>query len=277
MRKHLFMRKKALITVIGTSSLLLSVSINPVRAATGDTPQTQRISQIASDEADSFLSAHQVSNEIQGFIKDVRSFVQGDLFGGITQLLQNAVGAVQIPDIGQVVSQIMKGSLPEDASFATKLENNVSNSYAIRQDAAQMSERVGALQVAQTQTLSKTAQDKSKATIDYSAASATESEQMARDSQNTDTSQQILQNISNQLKNSADIANLQMLEASQARQDRALQLTLNAQAARELNAANIRERQSAISSGNAATAQSGLLTMPGGAVLGQDSSISSNP
>ncbi|MBD2181014.1 hypothetical protein H6S82_11945 [Planktothrix sp. FACHB-1355] len=277
MRKDLFLHSQTLITIIGTSSLLLSVSINPVRAATGDTPETQQISQIASDEADSFLSAHQVSNEIQGFIKDVRSFVQGDLFGGITQLVQNAVGAVQIPDIGQVVSQIMKGSLPEDASFATKLENNVSNSYAIRQDAAQMSERVGALQVAQTQTLSKTAQDKSKATIDYSAASATESEQMARDSQNTDTSQQILQNISNQLKNSADIANLQMLEASQARQDRALQLTLTAQAARELNAANIRERQSAISSGNAATAQSGLLTMPGGAVLGQDSTISSNP
>lgn len=277
MRKNLFLRKKALITVIGTSSLLLSVSINPVRAATEDTPQIQQISQITSSQANSFLSADRVSNEIQGFIKDVRSFVQGDLFGGITQLVQNAVGAVQIPDIGQVVSQIMKGSLPEDASFATKLENNVSNSYAIRQDTAQMSERVGALQVAQTQTLSKTAQDKSKATIDYSAASATESEQMARDSQNTDTSQQILQNISNQLKNSADIANLQMLEASQARQDRALQLTLNAQAARELNTANIRERQSAISSGNAATAQSGLLTMPGGAVLGQDSTISSNP
>lgn len=269
MNKDLFLPRKTVIAVIGTSSLLLSVSINPVRAATQDTPQTQQISQIASSEANSFLSAERVSNEIQGFIKDVRSFVQGDLFGGITQLVQNAIGAVQIPDIGQVVSQIMKGSLPEDASFATKLENNVSNSYAIRQDAALLSERVGALQVAQTQTLSKTAQDKSKATIDYSAASATESEQMARDSQNTDTSQQILQNISNQLKNSADIANLQMLEASQARQDRALQLTLTAQAARELNAANIRERQSAISSGNAATAQSGLLTMPGGAVLGE--------
>lgn len=269
MKKHLFLHRKTVITVIGTSTLWLSVSINPVSAATQDTPQTQQISQIASSETDSFLSANRVSNEIQGFIKDVRSFVQGDLFGGITQLVQNAVGAVQIPDIGQVVSQIMKGSLPEDASFATKLENNVSNSYAIRQDAAQMSERVGALQVAQTQTLSKTAQDKSKATIDYSAASATESEQMARDSQNTDTSQQILQNISNQLKNSADIANLQLLEASQARQDRALQLTLTAQAARELNTANIRERQSAISSGNAATAQSGLLTMPGGAVLGE--------
>ena len=276
MKKHLFLHSQTVITVIGTSTLWLSVSINPVGAAISDTAQTQQISQISSSQADSFVSANQVSNQVQDFVKDVSSFVQGDLFGGITQLVQNALGSVQIPDIGQVVSDIMNGSLPEDASFATKLENNVSNSYAIRQDTAQMSERVGALQVAQTQTLSKTAQDKSKATIDYSAASATESGQMARDSQSTDTSQQILQNISNQLKNSADIANLQMLEASQARQDRALQLTLTAQAAQELNAGNIRERQSASASGNAAAAQSGLLTMPGGAVLGQDSSISSN-
>ncbi|MCL1475104.1 hypothetical protein [Argonema antarcticum] len=276
MKKDLFLHSQTVITVIGTSTLWLSVSINPVGAATQDTAQTQQISQISSAQADLFLSANQVSNQVQDFVKDVRSFVQGDLFGGITQLVQNALGSVQIPDIGQVVSDIMNGSLPEDASFATKLENNVSNSYAIRQDTAQMSERVGALQVAQTQTLSLTAQDKSKATIDYSAASATESGQIARDSQSTDTSQQILQNISNQLKNSADIANLQMLEASQARQDRALQLTLTAQAAQELNAGNIRSRQSAIASGNAAAAQSGLLTMPGGAVLGQDSSISSN-
>ncbi|MFB2879335.1 hypothetical protein [Floridanema aerugineum] len=266
MKKHLFLPKLTLVSVVSTSALLF---VNPTLAATQDTTQNQQISQISSSQVNSFLSANQVTNEIQSFIKDVRSFVQGDLFGGITQLVQNAIGAVQIPDVGQVVSEIMKGSLPEDAALATKLENNVANSYAIRQDAAQMSERVGALQVAQTQTLSKTAQEQSKTTREFSTTNANESAQMAADSQNSDTSQQILQNISAQLKNQSAIADLQMKEASLARQDRALQLTLTAQAAQELNAANIRERQSAIASGNAAVAQGALLFMPGGTVLGE--------
>lgn len=161
MKKHLFLPKLTLVSVVSTSALLF---VNPTLAATQDTTQNQQVSQITSSQTNSFLSANQVTNEIQSFIKDVRSFVQGYLFGGITQLVQNAIGAVQIPDVGQVVSEIMKGSLPEDAALATKLENNVANSYAIRQDAAQMSERVGALQVAQTQTLSKTAQEQSKTT-----------------------------------------------------------------------------------------------------------------
>lgn len=266
MKKHLFLPKLAVVSVMSTSALLF---VNPTLAATQDTTQNQQVSQITSSQTNSFLSANQVTNEIQDFIKDVRSFVQGDLFGGITQLVQNAIGAVQIPDVGQVVSEIMKGSLPEDAALATKLENNVANSYAIRQDAAQMSERVGALQVAQTQTLSKTAQEQSKTTREFSTTNANESAQMAADSQNSDTSQQILQNISAQLKNQSAIADLQIKEASQARQDRALQLTLTAQAAQELNAANIRERQSAIASGNAAVAQGALLFMPGGTVLGE--------
>lgn len=217
------------------------------------------------------VSGFQVSPEIQDFINDVSSFVQGDLFGGMTQTIQKTLGSVQVPDLGLVVSQIMKGSVPEDVQIATQLENNIPNAYALRQDAASMSQRVGALQVAQAQTLSLAAQEQSKATLDSSAASAAQSTQMAQDSQNSDTSQHILQNISNQLKNQATLANLQMKEASQARQDRALQLTLTAQAASELNAANIKDRQTTISAGNAAAAQGALLFMPGGAVLGQKS------
>lgn len=267
MNKHLFRHK---VTVaIGTSVLILSLGVvSPAKAATQDTTSAQ---------TDSFLSGNQVTSQIQDFIKDVRSFVQGDLFGQITQLVQKTMGAVQIPDLGQVVSEIMKGgAIPEDFLTATQLENNLPKSYAIQQDLAHMSERVGAMQTAQTQTLSQTAQEQSKKKLEYSITQANEAAQMAQDSQNSDTSQHILQNISNQLKNQAAITDLQMKEASQARQDRALQLTLTAQAAQELNAANIRERQTTITAGNAATAQGALLTMPGGTVFGQDSSISSN-
>ena len=186
------------------------------------------------------------SDEIQGFIDDVRSFVRGDFFGNIKQLVQNSIGSVDIPDLGQVVSEIMRGSLPSDGVTSNKLENNLPNSYAIRQDLANQSERVGAVEVAQNKTMSKNAQQQSLKTLELSANSEIESSQMSDDSQNTDTSQQILQNISQQLKNNTTISNLLLKEANQARQDNALGLTLTAQAATELNAANTRERQSAI-------------------------------
>ena len=97
------------------------------------------------------------SNEIQGFINDVRSFVRGDLFGNIKQLVQNSIGSVDIPDLGEVVGAIMKGSLPSDGITSNRLENNLPNSYAIRQDLANQSETVGAVEVAQNKPMSKNA------------------------------------------------------------------------------------------------------------------------
>jgi len=94
----------------------------------------------------------------------------------------------------------MKGSLPQDGVTSNKLENNLPNSYAIRQDLANQSERVGVVEVAQLKTLSKNAQQQSFETLELSANSEIESTQMSDDSQNTDTSQQILQNISQRLK-----------------------------------------------------------------------------
>ncbi|WP_337884498.1 hypothetical protein [Fischerella thermalis] len=264
---HRFSKRVKSISVIGITVFTLSFTVvNSVTAATLDTTETRTVSQTANSKANN------LSTQIQDFIDDVRSFVRGDFFGSITKYIQNAIGSQEVPDLDQVVSQIMTGSFPEDAATSTKFENNLANSYAIRQDLANQSERVGAISVAQTKTLSKTAQQKSKVRLEQSANSALESAQMADDSQNSDTSQQILQNISQQLKNNATIAHFQLQEASQARQDRALVLTLGAQTAQELNVANTRERQSMIATGNTTVAQGALLIMPGGAVLGQDSS-----
>lgn len=262
-----FNRKIKSVSVIGITIFSLSLTfINSATAATVDTTENRNITQTATASFDK-----NSSNQIQEFINDVHSFLRGDFFGGITQLVKNAIGSVQVPDLGQVVGEIMTGALPLDGENNNKLENNLPNSYAIREDLAKQSERLGAIDVAQLQTLSKNAQNKSKQTLEQSANSELESSQMSEDSENTDTSQQILRNISRQLKDSATITNLQLQEASQARQDRALGLTLSAQAAQELNAANTRERQTAIASGNGAISQGALLVMPGGAVLGKDS------
>ena len=251
------------ISIIGITVISVSfTAINPLFAATSDTNQNRDIYQTTTETLNK-----NSSEEIQGFINDVRSFIRGDFFGSITQLVKNAIGSVEVPDLDQVVSEIMKGSLPQDGTTANKLENKIPNSYAIRQDLANQSERLGAIEVAQIKTLSKNAQQQSKLTLDKSSSSELESSQMSDDSQNSDTSQQILQNISRQLHNNSTIADLQLQEASQARQDRALGLTLTAQAAQELNAVNTRERQSAISTGNKAVSQGSLLIMPGGSVF----------
>ncbi len=261
---HRFGKKVKSISVIGITAIGISLTvISSAFAATVDTPETRSITQTAS-------SVSNASNSIQNFVDDLGSFVRGNLFGGITKFVNNALGSVEVPDLGEVVSEIMKGSLPEDGTTSSKLENNLKNSYAIRQDLANQSERVGAIEVAQNKTLSKTAQNKSKNTLEQSTNSQLESSSMADDSQNTDTSQQILQNISQQLKDNATIADLQLQEASQARQDRALDLTLTAQTAQELNTFNTGERQTRIATGNNVVSQGALLTMPGGTVFGQN-------
>ena len=253
------------VSIIGiTVASINLIAVNSSLAATSDQSQNGKVTRT---ERSTFNENS--SNEIQGFIDDVRSFVRGDFFGNIKQLVQNSIGSVDIPDLGQVVSSIMKGSLTSDGITSNRLENNLPNSYAIRQDLANQSERLGAVEVAQNKTLSNNAQQQSLETLELSANSEIESSQMSDDSQNSDTSQQILQNISQQLKNNTTVSNLLLKEANQARQDNALGLTLTAQAATELNAANTRERQSAIATGNRAVSQGSLLMMPGSSVLGQ--------
>jgi hypothetical protein len=88
------------ISIIGITVLSLGFTAINASAATLDTPETRTISQTATSDKN-------LPNQIQGFINDVRSFFRGDLFGNITQLVQSTIGRAEVPDLGQVVSQIM--------------------------------------------------------------------------------------------------------------------------------------------------------------------------
>ncbi len=131
---HFISRIKS-ISVIGITVFSLGLTAINASAATLDTPETRTISQTATSD-------NNLPNQIQGFINDVRSFFRDDLFGNITQLVQSTIGSVEVPDLGQVVSQIMTGTFPEDGATSSKFENNLTNSYAIRLDLANQSERV---------------------------------------------------------------------------------------------------------------------------------------
>jgi hypothetical protein len=270
---HLTQQLMAIPFIFILSSALLLGS-PPTKASAADAEQKSQ-NTTTQQSTDTFSSLKDISNQIDSFISDVKGFVQNEVFGSLNQILQSTIGAIKIPDLGDLVQQIMKGDeLPEAGQTANQWENNLPNSYAIRQEVARASERAAAIGVAQGETLSKEAQQKSEQVRQQSATAASEAEQMAQDSETTDTSQQILRNVSQQLKDSAAIANLQLQEAQQARTDRALSLTLEAQAAKELSEANTRERQEAIAQTNGAAFYTGLISVPGGVVLDRDSSTS---
>lgn len=258
-------------------ALTLGGLTDKAQAQSAVQPHNSQQQQSNTEQTSDSMSMQEVTEQVTDFIQDVRGFVEQDLFGSFNQILQRALGALKIPDLGDVVEQIMKAeTLPDEGKTASQLENNLPNSYAIRDDIARATERTAAIGVAQGSALSKQAQQKSAQTLQASTTAKEESESMAEDSESSDTSQQILRNISVQLKANAEIADLQMQEALQARQERALSLTLEAQAAKQLNEANIRERQQAIAERNGAALQSGLLSVPGGVILDNESAGSSN-
>lgn len=262
-------------------SSVLIIGTLPGAAQAQDASQTQNnqqqesANQTTSKQSNS-LSLQEITEQVNGLIRDVRGFVEQDVFGSFNQILKTALGSLKIPDLGDIVQDIMKANtLPNEGKIANQLENNLPNSYAIREDIANVAERTAAIGVAQGAALSKQAQEKSKQTLQASASAKEESGAMASNSEATDTSQQILRNISVQLKANAEIADLQMQEAQQARIDRALSLSMEAQAAKELSETNTRERQQSITERNGTALYSGLISMPGGAILDNNSTTES--
>ena len=121
MAKHFQRRQpanlKGLSLVAGTTVLVLSVIV-PVRA---ETVTQSRSPAQTNDEIQAFKNeARGLTKDVQSFTSQLGSFVGGDLFGNVTQIVQQTIGAVKVPDLGQVVSQIMQGSLPSDYQLSSQ-------------------------------------------------------------------------------------------------------------------------------------------------------------
>ena len=125
-----------------SSALLLGSP--PTKASAADAEQKSQ-NPTTQQSTDTFSSLKDISNQIDSFISDVKGFVQNEVFGSLNQMLQSTIGAIKIPDLGDLVQQIMKGDeLPEAGQTANQWENNLPNSYAIRQEVARASERAAA-------------------------------------------------------------------------------------------------------------------------------------
>ncbi|MDX2243734.1 MAG: hypothetical protein NW224_23885 [Leptolyngbyaceae cyanobacterium bins.302] len=206
-------------------------------------------------------------------VSQVNQFIQ-NFPSNLGQLFQSTLGAFKAPDLGQLITSILNGSTNQTNSgqLAESLENRIGGkgSFSVRNDLSNEAFRSSSLYTSQQATLSKPAQERMMQIMQETQAATNESASLGEESQNLDVTQQILQNVSQQLALSSQVDKNLMNEAQQARVDRAIGNTLTAEIAEETAGANISHRRETSSAAMNAARQGGLMLMPGGFVLGQD-------
>ena len=136
-------------------------------------------------------------------------------------------------------------------------------------------QRNAAFGIADGSTLSQEAQANSRQILEATKQDIQQNIQLGEESQSLDVTQQILQNLSQQTALNAQVNERILQEAQQARTDRAINNVLLSQAAQEISAINTSDRRGSIASGNQASIQAGMLMLPGGGYLGQQTDSSS--
>lgn len=193
--------------------------------------------------------------DILSFLSDISSYISG------------GVGPSNLSDFFKLFLGSMESQMPADGEFSSAAENGLANSYSIRQEIASDYERGGILYQIQEKNLGENAQIEAEDAISTSQSASDDNLQLAQDSQTTDVSQQILQNISMQLGNLGTINNSLMQQNTRARQEQALGTVLNAQLAKQMAENNTLQRRSAIASQNSIIRQSALISLPGNIVI----------
>ncbi|MFB2880650.1 hypothetical protein [Floridanema aerugineum] len=223
-----------------------------------------------------FTPIESVVKQVNDFIGDIGGFVQNELFGTLNQILSSSLGAIKIPDLNQVSSQIIKATTSSTAGtqLSDLLETKSSKldgkgSYTIMSELDGQAQRNAAIGIANGSTLSQQAQTNSRQILEATKQNTQQNVQLGEESQTLDVTQQILQNLSQQTALNAQVNERILLEAQQSRTDRAINNVLLSQAAKEISALNTSERRSSIASGNQASLQAGMLMLPGGGYLGQ--------
>jgi hypothetical protein len=193
--------------------------------------------------------------DITAFLSDIYSYLSG------------GIGDSNLADFFKLFLNSIESPMPSDGDFADSAENGLKNSYAIRQELANSYEINGILSILQEKNLGQSAQTEAQTNINNSIDAMNNNQNLANQSQTTDVSQQILQNISAQLGLLGSINQQTTQQITQTRQEQALNTVLTAQLAKQLSEQNTLQRREAISTLNTATYNTGLISLPGKAVL----------
>jgi len=201
-----------------------------------------------------------------GFLGDVGGFVEDELFG----ILSGFLGAIGLPDLVQLGSSIIKTptSNNETTKVSEVLENNTGmngslGSYGIRDDRVMQAQRTGAMQTAESTSLSKKAQQRSALALKGTKQDTNDNMTLGIQSQNTDVTQDIMRNISLQTSLNSRVTQRLLQINQQAKDNAAITSAMTAQVAKEVSGKNTAERRQDISTRNQASQQGGMMMMPG--------------
>lgn len=206
----------------------------------------------------------------------------GDFIGGLPRVasdfLEDLLGDFGVPDLQEVDVAIEEdnragGDGSEAGTLARALEapagsNAEAGRFSVGRDQSHEAQRATAVGMAQSSTLNGSAQARMVEQAKQAQQSLAGSQAAAQRSAQSDVSQDILRNLSEQSSLAAELAGQQVAQGQQAQMDRAISNLLSAQQARALDQQNILARRERISSGNRAIEQIGTLMMPGGFSLG---------
>jgi hypothetical protein len=261
--------------VIATIVLSTGFYASAAQAKTQDT--LQKNAQSSTNVGGLIEEGRGLIDEIKSLIGSVTDFAS-DLPGKLGESVNGALGAFGVPDLETVLADLTGSATADDesAQVAEALEGNMTGkgtdgkgSFAIREDQAGRAAREAAVETASAATLSDKAQERMVQNAQTAAQAVQENESLAEDSQGSDVTQYIMQNLSQQTALNARVNQQILQESQQARVDRAIGIQLDAQMAKELAGANIADRREAMAASSTVIQYSGMVMMPGGHYLGK--------
>jgi hypothetical protein len=232
------------------------------------------LSQPAIAQASQPTQNQNIFEQIQSQFDSLKSSVSGifDQIKGVGEDLSHSLGDLQVPDLNKAIQSILSGSSNKDEGgrIAGAVEGQPTEgngAYTVRKDQAKEAVRAAATANAQGSTLSSDAQSRLKESLQQAALNTQQSAQMAEDSQKTDVTQHIMQNVSQQLANQAQLQQRLIEQGQQSQVNAAMQTVVLSQIAQETAAANLVDRRENASMANRGVTTRGYFILPGGHTL----------
>lgn len=186
--------------------------------------------------------------------------------GTIDQLLDSAIASLGIPDLAQLTANITQGNQDQapPTQLAAALENRSNEpSFSIRSELSRTSEWNASRGTAYGSALSEQAQIRGQQKRDGVSQAVQSNRFLADESQSLDVTQQILQNVSAQLGQQAEVDAALFDEAEQSRIDRAHDLLLQSQIAESTLGRNVSDRRTEKATARSVTQGIAWLNLPG--------------
>jgi len=205
-------------------------------------------------------------------VSSVKAFDLPDFVDDLTSYLDQGLGAVNLSDYFKLfistINELIE-PLPNAPTqgYSRIAENGLNNSYATRLDFAHSYQVQGINLQVQERNLGNNAQNLTKAALGQSNSASQNNLDLGSQSQTTDVSQHILQNISLQLGYLGTINNEIMKQNTGDREEQALNTVLTGQLAQEMAKITNLQRRELVSAQNAVNSATGLMAVPGNIII----------